>query len=142
MVAPIFRGEFRITFTNNHWLKKIPRTANCPKKLHVKNEVILWPLTSAKLIVLVAQPISTDGGPPAWAVNKRAELGWPSSRGKGWPAVCKSGPRLWKSIVRKTYELGPLKYHALSKIRTNFSLRTSFTVHKALLTRMTCQNDG
>ena len=38
-----------------------------------------------------AQPISTDGGPPAWAVDKRAELGWPSSRGKGWPAVCNSG---------------------------------------------------
>ena len=28
------------------------------------------------------------------AVDKRVELGWPSSRGKGWPAVCKSGPRL------------------------------------------------
>ena len=65
----------------------------------MKNEVILWPLTSSKIIVLVAQPISTDGGPPAWAVDKRAELGWPSSRGKGWPAVCKSGPRLWKSTV-------------------------------------------
>ena len=41
-----------------------------------------------------AQPISTDGGPPAWAVDNRAELGWPSSRGNGWPAVCKTGPRL------------------------------------------------
>ena len=49
----------------------------------MKNEVILWPLTSSKIIVLVAQPILTDGGPPAWAVDKRAELGWPSSRGKG-----------------------------------------------------------
>ena len=66
--------------------------ANCPKNLHVKNEVILWPLTSSKIIVLVAQPILTDGGPPARAVDKRAELGWPSSRGKGWPVVCKSGP--------------------------------------------------
>ena len=51
----------------------------------MKNEVILWPLTSSKIIVLVAQPILTDGGPPAWAVDKRAELGWPISRGKGWP---------------------------------------------------------
>ena len=50
-------------------------------------------------MVLVAQPILKEGGPPAWAVDKRAELGWPSSRGKGWPAVCKSGPRLWKSTV-------------------------------------------
>ena len=33
-----------------------------------------------------AQPISTDRGPPAWAVDKRAELGWPSSSGeKGGP---------------------------------------------------------
>ena len=62
LVAPIFRGEFRIIFTNKHGLKKIPRTANCPKNLHVKNEVILWPLTSSKIIVLVAQPILTDGG--------------------------------------------------------------------------------
>ena len=91
---------FRISFTNNNGgLKKIPRTANCPKNLHVKNEVILWPLTSSKIIVLVAQPILTDGGPPAWAVDKRAELGWPSSRGKGWPAVCKSGPRLCSFTV-------------------------------------------
>ena len=65
----------------------------------MKNEVILWPLTSSKIIVLVAQPILTDGGPPAWAVDKRAELGWPSSRGKGWPAVCKSGPRLCSFTV-------------------------------------------
>ena len=50
------------------------------KLLHVKNDVILWLLTSSKKIVLVAQPILTDGGPPAWAVYKRAELGWPSSR--------------------------------------------------------------
>ena len=64
--------------------------------LHVTNEVTLWPLTSSKIIVLVAQPISTDGGPPAWAVDKRAQLGWPSSMGKGWPAVCKSGPCLCK----------------------------------------------
>ena len=99
LVAPIFRGEFRIIFTNKGGLKKIPWTANCPKNLHVKNGVILWPLTSSKIIVLVAQPILTDGGPPAWAVDKRAELGWPSSRGKGWPAVCKSGPRLCSFTV-------------------------------------------
>ena len=42
----------------------------------------------------MAQPILTDGGPPAWTVDKRAELGRPSSREKGWPAICKSGPRL------------------------------------------------
>ena len=38
-----------------------------------------------KIIDLVAaQLISTDGGgPPAWAVDKGAEMGWPSSRGKG-----------------------------------------------------------
>ena len=35
----------------------------------MKNEVILWPLTSSKIIVLVAQPILTDGGPPAWAAR-------------------------------------------------------------------------
>ena len=29
--------------------------------------------SSSKIIVLVAQPILTDGGPPAWAVDKRAE---------------------------------------------------------------------
>ena len=52
----------------------------------------------------MAQPILTDGGPPAWwAVDKRAELGWPSSRGKGWPAaVCKSGPRLCSFTVQMT----------------------------------------
>ena len=88
-----------IIFTNKHGLKKIPRTANCPKNLHMKNEVILWPLTSSKMTVLVAEPISTDGGPPAWAVDKREELGWPSSREKGWPAVCKSGPRLCSFAV-------------------------------------------
>ena len=59
----------------------------------------LWPPTSSEIIVLVAQPILTDGGPPAWAVGKRAELGWPSSRGKLWPAVCKKGPRLCSFTV-------------------------------------------
>ena len=39
----------------------------------MKNEVILWPLTSSKIIVLVAQPIFTDGGPPAWAVETRGQ---------------------------------------------------------------------
>ena len=73
--------------------------ANCPKKLDVKNGVILWPLTSSKIIVLVAQPISTDSGPPAWAVDKRAKLGWLRSRGKGWPVVCKSGSRLCSFTV-------------------------------------------
>ena len=40
-------------------------------------------------MLLVAQPILTDGGPPAWAVDKRAELGWPSSSGEkvGPPSV-------------------------------------------------------
>ena len=52
-----------------------------------------------------AQPILTDGGPPAWAVEKRAELGWASGRGKGWPAVCKSGPRLWKSMVHLQFKI-------------------------------------
>ena len=62
-------------------------------------------MASSKMIVLVAQPISTDGGPPAWAVDKsRAKLGWPSSGGKGWPVVCKSGPRLWKSTVYGVYK--------------------------------------
>ena len=52
----------------------------------MQNEVILWSLTSSKIIVLVAQPISTDGGPPTWAVDKRAELGWAISTGeKGGP---------------------------------------------------------
>ena len=37
----------------------------------MKNEVILWPQTSSKIIVLVAQPIFTDGGPP---VTKGLEL--------------------------------------------------------------------
>ena len=57
--------------------------------MHVKNGVISWPLTSSKILVLVAQPISTDGGPPAWAVDKRAELGRPSSREKGGPPSVK-----------------------------------------------------
>ena len=42
------------------------------------------------------------------AVDKRAELGWPSSKGKGWPAaVCKSGPRLcsFTVIARKQKKL-------------------------------------
>ena len=56
----------------------------------MKNEVILGSLTSSKIIVLVAaQPIWTDGGPPAWAVDERAELGWPSNRGKGGPPSIK-----------------------------------------------------
>ena len=36
----------------------------------MKNKVILWPPTSSKIIVLVAQPISTDGGPPVLAVGQ------------------------------------------------------------------------
>ena len=99
LLTPIFRGEFRTFFTNVSAPKKNQWTTNCPENLHAKNEVVLWPLTSSKIMVLVAQPISTDGGPPAWAVDKRAELGWPSSRGKGWPAVCKSGPRLCSFTV-------------------------------------------
>ena len=54
---------------------------------------------TSNIIVLVAQPILTDCGPPAWAADKRAELGWPSSRGKGWPTVCVSGPRLCSFTV-------------------------------------------
>ena len=84
---------------NMGW-KKFPELHKyCQKNLHVKNWVLLWPLTSSEIIVLVAQPILTDGGPPAWAVDKRAELGWPSSREKGWPAVCKSGPTLCNFTV-------------------------------------------
>ena len=41
----------------------------------MKNEFILWPLSSSKIIVLVAQPILTDGGPPAWAVETRGQNG-------------------------------------------------------------------
>ena len=63
LFAPIFRGEFRIIYTNNHMLKKNPSTANFPKNLHLKNEVILWPLTS-KIIVFMAQPVTTDGHLP------------------------------------------------------------------------------
>ena len=57
--------------------------------MHVKTGVILWPLTSSKIMVLVTQPILTDGGPPAWAVDKRAELGWPSAGEKGCPPSVK-----------------------------------------------------
>ena len=64
LLTPIFRGKFRTFFTNNSAPKKIQWTTNCPKNLHVKNEVVLWPQTSSKIIVLVAQPIFTDGGPP------------------------------------------------------------------------------
>jgi len=42
-----------------------------------------------KIIVLVTQPISTDSGPPTWPVDKRADLVWPSSRGKGGPPSVK-----------------------------------------------------
>ena len=64
LLTPIFCGKFRKFFTNNSAPKKIQWTTNCPKNLHVKNEVVLWPQTSSKIIVLVAQPIFTDGGPP------------------------------------------------------------------------------
>ena len=100
LVAPIFLGEFWLFFTIKGGAEKIPWTANCPMILHVTNEVTLWPLTSSKIIVLVAQPISTDGGPPAWAVDKRAELGWPNSRGKGWPPVCKLAHVVLRYVIR------------------------------------------
>ena len=61
------------------------------------------------------QPILTDGGPTAWAVDW--ELGWPSrSRGKGWPAVCKSGPLLCNfTVVQKLVEwcASPLDWYTL-----------------------------
>ena len=78
----------------------------------MKDDAISKPLTSSKIIVLVAKPILTDGGPPAWAVDKRAELGWPSSRGKGWLAVCKSGPRLCSFTVLNAtaHEYGTRRY--------------------------------
>ena len=34
---------------------------------------ILWPLTSSKIIVLVAQPILTDSGPSAWGQYTRGQ---------------------------------------------------------------------
>ena len=76
LLTPIFRGKFRTFFTNNSAPKKIQWTTNCPKNLHVKNEVVLWPQTSSKIIVLVAQPIFTDSGPPrlpqlSWSANNR-----------------------------------------------------------------------
>ena len=51
--------------------------------------------SSSKIIVLVAQSISTEGGPPAWAVDKRAERGWPSSRVKGSVKVSHVYVVLW-----------------------------------------------
>ena len=65
--------------------EKIPRTANCPKNLHVKNEVILWPLTSSKIIVLVAQPFSTDGGPPK---NRLLKSGLPCAKMQEQRVLC------------------------------------------------------
>ena len=55
----------------------------------------------------------TDGGPPAWAVDQRAELGWLGSRGKGWPAVCKSGPPSVK--VAHIYVVLPVLFGASTR---------------------------
>ena len=65
----------------------------------MKNEV--RPLTSSKIIVLVAQPILTDRGPPAWAVEKRAQ-NW-----AGQVAGEKGGPPSVK--VAHVYEV--LRYY-------------------------------
>ena len=100
----------------------------------MKNEVILWPLTSSKIIVLVAQPILTDGGPPAWAVDKRAELGWPSSRGKGWPAVCKSGPRLSSLTVAPS-----IAYYKTIQSGTQLHKNWGWCVRELILLLMVCQ---
>ena len=51
-----------LDFTAPSLLSGISSNANCPKNFHVKTGVILWPLTSSKIIVLVAQPIFTDSG--------------------------------------------------------------------------------
>ena len=53
----------------------------------------------------MAQPISTNGGPPAWAVDKKAELGRPSRKENGWTTVCKSGPRLYSFTEYKFDQL-------------------------------------
>ena len=85
-------------FTNKHGLKNYQ---NCKLPKEIARE---------KLGHFMASNIfknNSFGGPTYFdrrratclAVDKRAEQGWPSSRGKGWPAVCKSGPRLWKSTV-------------------------------------------
>ena len=62
LVAPIFRGEFRlIKVGRKNSLKcKLPREFALEKWGHFMASNML------KKIVLVAQPISTDGGPPAW----------------------------------------------------------------------------
>ena len=71
LVAPIFRGKLRIIFTDKNWLKKIPWTANRPINLHGKNEVILWPLTSSKILLSFQWPNRY----PQTCVGSRQE-GW------------------------------------------------------------------
>ena len=50
------------------------------------------------------------------AVDKRAILGWPSSRGKGWPAICKSGPRLCSFMVPVHFMVTVLQVFILSEL--------------------------
>ena len=63
-------------FTKLKNKKKIEWTTNCPKNLHAKNEVVLWPLTASKIIVLVAQPTFTDGGPPLTFFHLHQAVSW------------------------------------------------------------------
>ena len=76
VVAPIFDGEFRAFFSKEYGTKKIQWTTNIPKNWHVKNEVVLWPLSSSKTIVLVAQPTFTDGGPPLTFFHLHQAVSW------------------------------------------------------------------
>ena len=105
LVAPIFLGEFRLFFTNKHGLKKIPRTANCPKNMHVKNEVILWPLTSSKIIVLVAQLISTKVYDPIFHM----QILW---------AICSSGNFFQPMFISENYPIFASEDWGLGRIGT------------------------
>ena len=59
-----------------------------------------------------------------WRVsNYTPSLGWPSSRGKGWPAVCKSGPRLWKSTVQDYKKNGIFCRMSRPDIFSNIAMR-------------------
>ena len=83
LVTPNFRGEIRTFFTNKSAPKKNQWTTNCPKNLHVKNEVVSWPRSSSKIIVLVAQLIFTDGGPPLTFFHLHQAVSW-WERGRAW----------------------------------------------------------
>ena len=93
LTAANFSSELRAFFAIKNGPPKNSLNYKCPKEFARKNRFILWPGTASNIIVLVAQPILTDGGPPAWAVETYLGRIYESSRGKGWPAVCKSGPR-------------------------------------------------